>query len=345
MMRNLAGTFLLLCLPLVAACSGAQKAVPQASSSPTPTPVATGFALGGCSIFSADYAYNQDISQAPLDSNSASYIATLNANAPTIGLDYPGIEIYNIVPASQPMVTLAQGSTLDGFNSSDTFSLSLSPAAVPIPTGVQYENMGVANADHHLMILQQGTCRLFEGYTWGATAPTATGWGFIQWDLSGSNAQIPDALEIGSTTAAGTPLLPGVIWPEEIAAGEINHAIDIVMPGNAISKCNYVHPASSGEWDATGGGTFPYGGRLRLKANYDMSGYTGTQALIVLRALQKYGMINTDDSGETVSTFRLGGIGSNQGWVESDIMQLTRLTWDDFEVVSLGTVYTMAGCQ
>ena len=89
----------------------------------------------------------------------------------------------------------------------------------------------------------------------------------------------------------------------------------------------------------------PYGSHFRLKASYDLSHVTGTQALVVFRALQRYGMFNTDISGETRSSFRLGGLGSSQGWVQSDITQLGSLTWADFDVVDLGTVYTMAGCQ
>lgn len=301
-----------------------------------------GFTVGGCPIFPASYAYNQDISQAPLDPDSATYIAALKTNAPVIGLDYPGGEVYNIVPASQAAVPV-ETSAFYGFDPTDTFFYDVDAGTAPIPSGVQYENMGTPNADHHMMVLQQGSCQLFELYSWNPTSAT-TGWeALVEWDLAGANNQIPDSLEVGSTTAAGTPLLPGVIWPDEVAAGEIQHAIDIVMPGNAIAKCSYVHPASAGGWTETG--TFPYGGRLRLKASFDMSGFTGTQAIVVLKALQKYGMFNTDNSGETRSSFRLGGIGSNQGWVQSDITQLGQLTWDDFDVVDLGTVYTMKGCQ
>lgn len=307
-------------------------------------PDSGGPTLGGCPLFAPQFAYNVDISDAGLDPSSATYLAALKASAPVIGLDYPGGEIYNVVPASQASVPV-QTSGWYGFDPTDTFfyEADAGGATAPIPAGVQYENMGTANADHHMMVLQQGSCQLFEMYAWNPTGPTM-GWSvLVQWDLNGGDEQIPGNLEIGSTTAAGTPLLPGVIWPEEVAAGEIRHAIDIVMPAAAIAKCNYVHPASDGAWSATG--TFPYGGRLRLKASYDLSQVTGTQALVVLRALQRYGMFNTDISGETRSSFRLGGLGNSQGWVQADITQLGNLTWDDFDVVDLGTVYTMAGCQ
>jgi len=304
----------------------------------------SGPTVAGCPMFPATYAYNQDISQASVDVGSAGYLAALKANAPVIGLDYPGGEIYSVVPASQPNVHVQAGSAY-GFDTTDTFFFvaDAGSSMAPIPAGVQFENQGTPNADHHMMVVQQGTCQLFELYAWNPTSAT-TGWSvMVTWDLRGANAQIPDNLEVGSTTAAGTPLLPGVIWPDEVAAGEISHAIDIVMPVNAVAKCKYVHPASSGSWTATGG--FPYGGRFRLKASYDLTKVTGTQALVVLKSLQKYGMFNTDISGETRSSFRLGGLGSAQGWVESDITQLGNLTWDDFDVIDLGTVMTLNGCQ
>ncbi len=303
-----------------------------------------GFTVGGCPIFAPAYAYNVDVSQAALDANSATYIAGLKAAAPVIGLDYPGGEIYNVVPQSQASVPVQTASWF-GFDTTGNFFFMTDAggATAPIPSGVQFENQGTANADHHMMVLQQGSCVLYEMYAWNPTSPTA-GWeALVQWDLHAANEQIPDSLEIGSTTAAGTPLLPGVIWPDEVAAGEITHAIDIVMPANAIAKCQYVHPASDGAWTATG--SFPYGGRLRLKASYDLTKVTGTQAKVVLRALQKYGMFNTDISGETRSSFRLGGLGPNQPWNMADISQLGNLTWDDFDVVDLGTVYTMKGCM
>ena len=56
-------------------------------------------------------------------------------------------------------------------------------------------------------------------------------------------------------------------------------------------------------------------------------------------------MFNTDISGETRSSFRLGGLGGNQGWNQADITQLGRLTWDDFDVVETGPLQRMAGCQ
>jgi hypothetical protein len=234
--------------------------------------------LGGCPLFPPDYPYNQDISQSPLDPGSATYIANLTARAGAIVAEYPGDEYVNIVPASQPDVSvgLASGEAF-GFDPSDAFyQSSAATALAPIPGNVVYENSSNPNSDHHMMVLQQGTCRLFELYAWNPSSATS-GWeALVTWNLT-KDEQLPDGW--GSTTAAGTPLLPGVIRYSEVMAGEIRHAVDIVIPGAAIAQYEYVKPAArsggacGSAYPADG---FPYGGRLRLKASYDTSAFTGS---------------------------------------------------------------------
>jgi hypothetical protein len=291
-------------------------------------------------MFPADYPYNQDISQTALDQGSATYITNLTARAGAIVAEYPGDEWINVVPSSQAIVpiTFATGGESYGFDTSDTFFHSMSGSA-PIPGGVVYENMTNPNSDHHMIIVEQSTCLLYEMYAWDPSSATA-GWeGLVTWNLTKSE-QLPDGW--GSTTAAGTPLLPGVIWASEVMAGEIKHAIDIVIPGAAIAQYEYVKPAArsggacGSAYPADG---FPYGGRLRLKAGYDTSKFTGTQALVVIKALQKYGMLNTDASGETRSSFRLG---DGKMLDQTDMNQLAKLTWADFEVPAMTVVQSKA---
>jgi hypothetical protein len=295
--------------------------------------------IGGCPMFPSDYPYNEDISSAPLDPGSATYITNLEANAGAIVAEYPGGEYVNVVPESQPLVAV-QTSAAYGFDTSDVFFQNGGAGATaPIPSGVLYENANNPNSDHHMMIVQQGACRLFELYAWNPSSATM-GWeSLVTWNLAKSE-QLPDGW--GSTTAAGTPLLPGVIWYDEVAAGAILHAVDIVIPGAAIAQYEYVKPAArsggacGSAYPANG---FPYGGRLRLKAAYDASSYTGTQALVVIAALKRYGMINTDDSGEARSSFRLG---DGNKLDQTDLAQLGHLTWADFEVPDMAVVQSKA---
>jgi hypothetical protein len=300
---------------------------------------ASGPMIGGCPMFPADYPYNVDVSNAPLDPGSATYIANLKARAGAIAAEYPGDEYVNVVPASQPLVAVGTTAAY-GFDMNDAFFQNNGANAMaPIPSGVVYENMTNPNSDHHMMVVDQGTCQLFELYAWNPSSAT-TGWeALVTWNLT-KNEQLPDGW--GSTTAAGTPILPGVIWYDEIAAGAIEHAIDIVIPGAAIMQYGYVKPAarSGGAcgslYPADG---FPYGGRVRLKASFDDSAFTGTQAKVVIAALKKYGMINTDDSGETRSAFRLG---DGRKLDQTDMNQLGQLTWDDFEVPTMTVVNSRA---
>jgi hypothetical protein len=305
----------------------------------SPDAAPAGPTIGGCPMFPPDYPYNVDISGAPLDPGSAAYITNLQANAGAIVAEYPGGEYVNVVPSSQAFVAVGTTSAY-GFTPSDVFfENDGADASAPIPSGVLYENAGTPNADHHMMIVEQGACRLFEFYSWNPSSSTSGWTAFVTWNLT-KNEQLPDGW--GSTTAAGTPLLPGVIWYDEVSAGAILHAVDIVIPGAAIAQYEYVKPAArsggacGSPYPANG---FPYGGRLRLKASYDSSSFTGTQALVVVAALKKYGMINTDDSGETRSSFRLG---DGDKLDQTDMAQLGHLTWSDFEVPDMTVVQSMA---
>lgn len=307
---------------------------PTSEASPDAAPP-SGPTIGGCPMFPPSYPYDVDISAAPLDPGSKTYIDNLTARAGAIVAEYPGDEWVNVVPASQPMVPVGTTASF-GFDSSDTFFQNDGTGATaPIPSGVVYENQTNPNSDHHVIIVQQGTCKLYELYAWNPSSAT-TGWeALVTWNLTKSE-QLPDGW--GSTTAAGTPILPGVIWADEIASGEIKHAIDIVIPGAAIMQYGYVKPAAraggacGNAYPADG---FPYGGRLRLKPGFDDSSFTGTQAKVVIAALKKYGMINTDASGESRSSFRLG---DGNKLDQNDMKQLGNLTWNDFEVPVMNVV-------
>jgi hypothetical protein len=264
------------------------------------------------------------------------------ARAGTIDAPLGTSEYVNVVPSSQANVTVTFPSGFGewGFDTMDTFHFSSAKtASAPIPSNVMYEDMNTPNSDHHMIVVEQGSCRLFELYGWNPTSAT-TGWeALVTWNL-GDNEQLPDGW--GATTAAGTPIIAGLIRYDEVMAGEIRHALDIVIPRADIARYQYVRPAAR---SAGACGTpypldgFPYGGRLRLKASFDTSSYKGTQALTIANALKTYGMINTDDSGYGRADFRLGP----GNWDKADLAQL-KLQWDDFEVPTM-TVVSSKACN
>lgn len=80
-----------------------------------------------------------------------------------------------------------------------------------------------------------------------------------RWHLDGPGFQEPDSV---SARGSGLPLFAGLITPEEIRAGRIEHALAISLPGPA--QRNYVQPASS--TDGVGRlVSIPEGARVRLK--------------------------------------------------------------------------------
>src|SRR5262249_46850750 len=80
-----------------------------------------------------------------------------------------------------------------------------------------------------------------------------------RWDLNGPGFQVPNRV---SARGSGLPLFAGVILPEEIAAGRIDHALAISLPGPA--QRSYVQPASATDGNGQVN-SVPEGARIRLR--------------------------------------------------------------------------------
>ena len=76
----------------------------------------------------------------------------------------------------------------------------------------------------------------------------------------------------------------------------------------------------------------PMGLRLRLRADYDLSGVTG-QARVIAEAMKTYGLIVADNGS---NWFFQGG--SDPRWDDDDLGQLKAIPGTAFEVVDTGPV-------
>lgn len=128
-----------------------------------------------------------------------------------------------------------------------------------------------------------------------------------KWDLNGPGYQQPNTV---SARGSGLPLFAGLILPEEIKAGRIDHALAISLPGPATRK--YLQPASS--TDGVGSAdSLPEGARIRLKSSIQMkfnacprkikattrcftSRTSRRAAQAIFTALKRYGAIVVDRS-------------------------------------------------
>lgn len=273
----------------------------------------------GCPLFPANNPLNQDISRAPADPNSARYIDAIGASGhlhasfgsePIYGMPY------TVVGPHQPKLPV-------------TFTLSPSssdPGPYPIPLSATIQGEGTGPGDHHLIVLQSGTCKLYELYL---ARRAGNGWvagsGAV-FNLR-SNALRPDGW--GSADAAGLPIFPLLARYQEAKAGAIEHALRVTV---RRTQAGFIHPATHYSSSSTSPDLPPMGLRLRLKASFDLSPYHG-QALIVLRALKRYGLIVADEG----DAWDIGGA-TNPGWNDRDLHQIESVPGSALEAVSTGPI-------
>ena len=171
-----------------------------------------------------------------------------------------------------------------------------------------------------MLVLQTGTCMLFEFY--GAKKQDS-GWTALStafFDLR-SNRLRPDGWT--SADAAGLPILPGLLRYEEVKGGQIAHALRMTVPHTQRA---YIWPARHCASKNQSHSLPPLGLRLRLKRGFDISGFT-PDARVVLLALQKYGAFVADNGKALMFTATPGG------WPAELIEELKRVTSDSFEAV------------
>jgi len=182
-----------------------------------------------------------------------------------------------------------------------------------------------------VLVLDRDACKLYEVYS---AYPQANG----SWE--GGSGAVYDLFsnrlrprDWTSADAAGLPILPGLARYSEVVEGEINHALRFTA--NNTRKA-YVWPARHYASDLTGAAYPPMGQRFRLKAGFDISGFS-PQVQVILRALKKYGMILADNG----SDWYISGM-PDPGWNNDQLVSLLRtVKGSDFEAVD-GTAPMMA---
>ena len=265
--------------------------------------------LAGCPIFPSDNVWNRPIDHLPVHPDSDAYVRSIGLGAhlhPDFG-SYDGYGIpWNVVRRD----TKRKAVTFRWPTESDK-------GPYPIPRKPRIEG----GSDRHILMVDRDRCRLYElfaarrqGGRWHA------GSGAI-WDLR-SNRLRPAGWT--SADAAGLPILPGLVrWPE-VSDGQIGHALRFTAP---VTQRAYIYPARHFASEELDTDLPPMGLRVRLKGSVDISGFP-RQARIVLRALQRYGMILADNG----SPWYVTGA-PHPRWDDDALHTLHRITGGDFEVV------------
>jgi IPT/TIG domain len=285
-----------------------------------------GASLGGFLPFPADSLWNTDISTAPVDPKSG---AVINFIGGTTGMhadfgagQYQGSTIgipYLVAGASQLPVTVI-------FNQ---FGSESDPGPMPIPVTAPiegYPNPGTG--DRHVLVLDNSNCFLYELYASAVSGNSWTAGSAAIWDLL-SNEQRPYTWT--SADAAGLPIFPGLVRYDEVSAGQVQHAFRFTLRNSSAA---FTPPASHMASTSGNSSAAPMGMRIRLKASFDVSGFSPANQ-VILNALKKYGMIMADNG----SNMYLSGAPDDR-WDNNDLHNLGLVTASDFEVIQMTPLYT-----
>jgi hypothetical protein len=278
--------------------------------------------LGGFVPFPGSNLWNTDISTALVDPNSGSIISNYVGSGthmhPDFGTDPTYGIPYVIVDGNQSLVPIHLGAYAGDSDS----------GPMPVPANAPVEGGSSSTGDRHVLVLDNANCFLYELYN--ASPGSGGSWSADStavWDLL-SNEQRPYTWT--SADAAGLPIFPGLIRYDEAAAGNIKHAFRFTLPH---TRAAFIPPASHWAANTSDASAPPMGMRLRLKASYDISGFSA-QMQAILTAMKKYGLILADNGSSLFVT------GASDGRWGSDLDSLKTVPATAFEVVQMSPIYT-----
>jgi hypothetical protein len=306
--------------------------------------------------FAANAVWNRDISNAPLAANSATMISTLATwgNGNTMQIDFSMHVVY--AAANSPT---RQISPITGYYAGDCDTA----AAVnfPMPVGGAIEGStnytcNIASDDCHLLVVQGNI--LYESYKSNLLGTKLQSICVVHWDLSKIYPPEGRGDQCTSADAAGFPIAPLLFNADEVAAAlgvnnsDIGHAIRFILPNDHMAASRYVHPGTH-TTSATSGSlaSVPYGSRLRLHSNFDMSHYNAA-AQVLLRTMQRYGIVLSD--GGNIALTAENDLFTTHKWADANIDidshafsndTSTPVQVSDFDVIETGPQHILDDCN
>jgi len=241
-----------------------------------------------CPLFPADSVFNADISKLPVHAQSATWMSNMTQNAnlhPDFGTfaQWYGIPI-NVAPPPTSSVTPTFLYDSESDHPAEGYPIDQS-------TFIEGGPGAPTTSDRHALVVNGNLCKLYEIYnlqnfTNGQRPQAGSG---AVWNLN-SNAMRP----IGWTSAdaAGLPIAPLLLRPDEILAGSVAHAIRFT------THCTngYIWPGSHNAGLCSSAFP-PMGARFRLRAGFDISAFSANTQ-VVLRAFQRYGLLLADNGAD-----------------------------------------------
>jgi hypothetical protein len=275
-----------------------------------------------CPVFPADNAWNERVDKLPVAADSAQLVASIGLDSP-VHADF-GSGTWDGGPIGIPF-DVVSGKTPRSRVSFE-YADESNRVRYPIPRHVHIEGGTHATGDRHAILVDKSSCKLYELYDLRRTSHGWTAGSGAVWSLR-SNRLRPAGWT--SADAAGLPIFPGLARWDEAARGTIDHALRFTAPE---TRRAYVYPARHYASSSNDPSLPPMGLRVRLKASVSVGSFP-PQARVVLRALQRYGMILADNG----SPWYVSGA-PNRHWSSDQLHTLGRLTGADFEVVDTSSL-------
>lgn len=301
----------------------ASQAQPQRAAAPAGKSILK-TKFGDLEIFPADNPWNADVSKLPVHRNSRKYLESIGLDRslhPDFGTVWDGAPSgipYVVVGKDQPRVPIE----FEYADESDA-------GPYPVPPDAPIEGGEQSKGDRHVLVVDYEARKLYELFS---SYRKGNGWragsGAV-FDLT-SNKLRPAGWT--SADAAGLPIFPGLArFDEAVEQGEIRHALRFTV---RKTQRAYIAPATHFASRSNDPNLPPMGLRVRLKADYDISGFSPT-AQVILRALKKYGMLLADNG----SDWFVSGA-PHPKWNDDELNTLKKVKGKDFEAVETGELVT-----
>lgn len=340
------------------------------TGAPPTTAVDTTQDLGGLNPFAATSPWNTPVQSLERAGRSSTMIR-LAAEQPVEPEDQTRLQRENFRNLAINLTGWAPGVYPVGSGEPTTLVCRQSPCGEPgalPPSTLRLPADLVSDSGHDgwIILVDQSTDTVWDLWRSRKVGSTLSFEFVRKWRLDGDGVGVPASREpnrVPSVRGSGLPLLAGLIRPRELRAGRIPHTLAMAVPGPASSI--FVLPAGTTNGLASRQ-SLPQGARIRLKPSsyrrlqqrrvrsnrivtidgrrrrsreiiiQDGRRKRSRGATAVLQALYTYGAIIVDRANSP--TLYAQRNADYSGLLAANSLSELKLT--DFEVVSLGRVYT-----
>ena len=293
------------------------------------TAVSSGAAAQGplpgtsCSVFPVNNYWHADISKLPVNRHSSQWLSHMSPGSelhPDFGPSYGA----QPVPYGIPYTVV--GHSHARVHVHFTYADESDNVGYPLGSDSKVEGGANADGDRHVLIVDRGTCRLYELYDVHHANGRWTAGSGATWSLT-SNKLRPAGWT--SADAAGLPILPGLLRLDEVKAGHVDHAIRFTTN---VTDRSYLWPARHQAGSVNDSSYPPMGARFRLKAGFPISSYRA-DTRVVMKAMKHYGLVLADNG----SPWYFQGT-SEPGWPSAMLDQLKTIPASAFQAVDTSSL-------